>query len=76
MGKKGKVVASKKTKMTPLFKNTTCNREGGTSAWETMYNILEEEQPRIMEINVTFDGRDSSNASMILTKWGPFKNFI
>ena len=65
MGKKGKVVASEKTEMTALFRNTTCSREGGTSTWEVMYNILEEDQPRIMETNVTVDEQDSSDASML-----------
>jgi len=55
MGKKGKAVASKKTEMTPLFVDTTCSGEGGTSTCETMYNILEEEQPRIMETNAIVD---------------------
>lgn len=67
MGKKGKVVASDKTEMTPLFADTTCSKEGGTSMWETMYNILEEEQPRIMETNIAVDGRDYSYASMLET---------
>ena len=67
MGKKGKVVASEKTEMNPLFKDTTCSREGGTSTWEAMYNILEEEEPRIMETKVTVDGHDSSDASMLET---------
>lgn len=64
---KGKEVASEKLEMTPLFTDTTCNREGGTSTWEAMYNILEEEAPRIMETKITVDGRDSSNTSMLET---------
>lgn len=65
MGNKGEVVASKKTNMTPLFTYTTCKREGGTSTLEVVYKILEEEQIRIMEKNVTVDGRDSSDASIL-----------
>ena len=64
MWKKGKVVAFAKIEMTPLFTDTTCSREGGTSTWEAMYNILEE-KPGIMETKVTVDGCDSSNASML-----------
>ena len=67
MVKKGKAVVSEKLDMTPLFTNTTCNKEGGTSTWEAMYNILEEEQPRILEMKITVDGRDSSDASMFET---------
>lgn len=39
--------------MTPLFIDTTCNREGGTSTWET------EEKPRPLETKVTTDGHVS-----------------
>lgn len=67
MVKKGKAVVSKNSEMTPLFTDTTCNREGGTSTWEAMYNILEEEQPRILEMKVIVDGCDSSDASMFET---------
>lgn len=62
--KKGKAVTSEKSEITPLFSDTTCIRDGGTSTWETMYNILEEEEPRLMETKITVDGRDSSNASI------------
>lgn len=63
MVKKGKAVTSKKIEMTPLFTDTTCSIEGGTSTSEAMYNIMEEEQLRIMETKVTVDGRDSLDAS-------------
>lgn len=53
--------------MTPLFTDTTCSREGGTSTWEATYNVLEEEQPRILETKVTIDRCDSSYASMSKT---------
>ena len=43
MVKKGKGVTSKKSEMTPLFIDTTCNKEAGTSTWEAMYQLLEEE---------------------------------
>ena len=65
MVKNGKAVTFEKSEMSPLFMDTTCNREAGTSTWEAMYNILEEEQPRIMETKITVDRRDSSDASMI-----------
>lgn len=67
MVKNGKVVVSEKSEMTPLFMDTTCNREGGTSTWEAVYNILEEEKPRIPETKITVDGHDSSDASMLET---------
>ena len=67
MVKKGKVVISEKSKITPLLMDITCNREGGISTWEAMYNILEEEKPRILETKITFDGCDSSNPSLLET---------
>ena len=65
MVKKVKVVSSEKLEMNPLFTDTTCNREGVTSLWEAMYNILEEEQPRFMETRITVDRCDYSDASML-----------
>ena len=65
MVKKGKADTSKKSEMTPLFMDTTCNREPGTSTWEAMYLLLEEEQPRILEIKITVHGRDYFDASII-----------
>ena len=62
--KKGKAVASEKPEMTPLFLDTTCSKYVGTSTWGTIYNILEEEELRLLETNITVDGRDSSNASI------------
>ena len=67
MVNKGKAIISKKSKMTPLFTDTTCNREGGTYTWESMYNIMEEEQPRILEMKIIVDRRDSLDASMLET---------
>ena len=64
MVKKGKAVASEKSEMTPLFMDTTCNKEAGMSTWEVMYQLLEEEQPRILETTITVGGCDSSNASI------------
>lgn len=64
--KKGKAVVSEKPEMTPLFMDTFSGEEG-TSMWEAMYNIVEEEKPRILEMKVTVDGRDSSDASMFET---------
>lgn len=43
MVKKGKAHAFEKLKMTPLFTDITCNQDAGTSTWETMYRLLEEE---------------------------------
>lgn len=65
MVKKGKVVTSEKIEMTPLLMDTTCSKEGVTSTWEDMHNILKEEQLRIMETKVIVNGRDSSDNSML-----------
>lgn len=52
MGKKGKALVSEKLEMNPLFTDTTYTREVGISSWEGMYQLLEEENPRIMEVTV------------------------
>jgi len=64
MGKKGKAPASEKIEMSPLFTDNTCSREGGISTWEAMYQLLEDEHPRIMEVTVTADACGSSEASL------------
>lgn len=64
MGKKGKAPASKKTEMTPLVTDTTCARDVGISTWEAMYQLLKEENPRIMKVTATADGRGSFKASL------------
>ena len=65
MGKKGKALVSEKTEMTPLFTDTTCTREAGISTWEGMYSLLEEENPRVMEVTAITDVHGSSEASLI-----------
>lgn len=64
MGKKGKSPASEKSEMAPLFTDTTCTKEAGISTWESMYRLLEEENPRTMKVMVTAYGRGSSEASL------------
>ena len=64
MGKKGKALVTEKTKMTPLFTDTTCTKEVEISTWEGMYSLLEEENLRVMEVTVMADARGSSEASL------------
>ena len=64
MGKKGKAPVTEKTEMMPLFIDTNCTREAGISTWEGMYSLLEEENPRVMEVTVTANARGSSKASL------------
>jgi len=53
--------------MIPLFYDTTCNRDRGTSTWEAMYDLLEEEKPRPLVEKATTDAHDSSDASYFET---------
>ena len=53
MGKKGKGSVAEEKEMTPLFTDTTCTREADITTWEGMYSVLEEENPRVMEVTVT-----------------------
>lgn len=64
MGRKGKALVAEKTEMTPLFTDTTYTREASISTWEGMYSLLEEENPRVMEVTVTTNARRSSEASL------------
>lgn len=68
MGKKNKAQTSEakeKTKeMAPLYTYTACNRDVGISTWESMYRILEEENPRIMKVAAVAGSQRSSEASL------------
>lgn len=49
MNKKGKKIAqtlsTKDSDMSPLFLDTTCNKECGSFSWEAMYQFFENEKP-------------------------------
>lgn len=55
MGKKGEVAVSEKSEMVPLLLDTMCSRDEGTTTWESMYNLLEGEHPRLVETKATTD---------------------
>jgi len=64
MGKKGKALISEDKEMTPLYANTTCDRDIGITTWKGMYSLLEEENPRVMEVTTTADSSGSSEVSI------------
>lgn len=63
-GKKGKAPSSKDKEITPLYTDTTCNKDAGITTWEGMYNLLEEEDPKVMEVTTTTGSHGSSEASI------------
>ena len=64
MGKKGKALSSEDKEMTPLYTHTTCNKDVDITIWEGMYSLLEEENPKVMEVITTADSCGSSEASI------------
>ena len=64
MGKKGKAPSSEEKEMAPFYTDTACNRDAGIATWEGMYNILEEENPRVMEVEATAGSHSSSEVSI------------
>ena len=64
MGKKGKAPSSEDKEMTPLYIDTACNRDASITTWEAMYSLLEEENPKIMEVTTTAGSHGSSKASI------------
>ena len=68
MGKKNRAQGSEakeKTKeMAPLYTDTACNKDAGISTWESMYRLLEEENPRIMKVTAVAGSQRSSEASL------------
>lgn len=63
MGNKGKAQSSEDKEMAPLYTDTACNRDAGISTWEGMYNLLEEENPKVMEVTVIVGSQGSSEAT-------------
>ena len=68
MGQKNKAQGSKakekRKEMAPLYTDTACNRDAGISTWESMYRLLEEENPRIMKVAAVAGSQRSSDASL------------
>ena len=64
MGKKGKAPSSDNKEMMPLYIDTACNRDAGITTWEGMYNLLEEENPKVMEVTAIAGSQGSSEASV------------
>lgn len=64
MGKKGKAPSTEDKEMTPLYTDTTCNKDVGITTWERMYSLLEEEDPKVMEVTATAGSHGSSEASI------------
>lgn len=64
IGKKRKASSSEAKGMAPLYIDTACNRDVGIATWEGMYTILEEENPRVMEVTATVGSHSSSDASI------------
>lgn len=65
MGNKDKAPSFEDKEITPLYTDTACNKEAGITTWEGMYNLLEEENPRVMEVTATAGQHGSSDASSI-----------
>ena len=65
MGNKGKAPSSEDKEMTPLYTDTTCNKYVDITTWEGMYNLLEEENPKVMEVTTIVGSHGSSKASII-----------
>jgi len=64
MGKKRKASSSEEKEMAPLYTDTACNKDVGIVRWEGMYNLLEEENPRVMEVVATTGSNSFSKASL------------
>lgn len=56
--------SSNVTEMPPLFSHTTCTIGSGTSSWESIYQLLESEGPKVIQrvsITNTTSSFESSN---------------
>lgn len=64
MGNKRKASSIEEKEMVLLYTDMACNRDAGISMWEGMYNLLEEENPRVMEVAATAGSNSSFEASI------------
>lgn len=64
MEKKGKAPMSEDKDMAPLYTDAVCNRDTSISTWEGIYNLLEEENPKVTEFLATAGSQNSSEASV------------
>jgi len=64
MGKKSKAPSTEEKEMAPLYTNTAYNIDARIATWEGMYNLLEEENPRVMKVTATAGSNGSSEASL------------
>ena len=46
--------------MSPLFSDTACNKDCGSSSWETMYKLFEVENPKLITIVSTTGSTSTS----------------
>ena len=53
MGKKEKVPSAENKEMASLYTDTAGNKDADITTWEGMHNLLEEENPRVMEVAAT-----------------------
>lgn len=64
MSKRGKEISQTSSKedtdMSSLFLDTVCNKICGSSSWEAMYKIFEDEGPRVID-KVSATGTDSTS---------------
>ena len=64
MGKKEKDPSAENKEMASLYADTACNKDVGITTWEGMYNLLEEENPRVMKVMATTRSSNSFEASL------------
>ena len=64
MGKKDKALSSESKEMASLYTDTAYKKDAGITTWEGMYNLLEEENPRVMQVTATAGSHWSSEASL------------
>ena len=63
MGNKEKALSSESKEMASLYADTACNKDAGITTWEGMFSLLEEDNPRVMDVSATAGSSNSSEAS-------------
>ena len=49
------------TRMAPIVSDTVCTVDGGDTKWQVIYTILEDKEPKVVEVMATADDATPSN---------------
>ena len=55
------VAKLEQTELSPIVSDTVCTVDGGATKWKFIYTILEDKEPKVMEVTMIADDATPSN---------------